>query len=274
LTAIDDLPILGVDFFTIVRCRDMLGSWRFGAASVNLVTPFRLASTTMECACNMDADSQHLLDYLIRNSGLFSRQILKLARRLYLMQQTVAGQRNSPLMRSIRWLGAAILFVFTYYVGGSLTRSDQHTLARMKGMPSGHAYRLTLYNAVFFGIPCAFNYFLLGEGFRLLSTVNSLVELPALLTKNLLFSIGLISLAVDLFRMADAAWHRRCWAPFGLMPFIINFPTYLKIAHRRYVQGKTTISAQMPPQAPGSVHPRINPGGESKDSQQVREHRA
>jgi hypothetical protein len=91
---------------------------------------------------------------------------------------------------------------------------------------------------LFFGIPCALNYFLLGEGFRLLSTVNRLVELPALLTQHLLFSIGLISLAVDLFRMADAAWRRRCWAPFGVMPFVINVPTYIKMARRRYLRAK------------------------------------
>lgn len=206
-----------------------------------------------ECVCTMDAANHHLFDYLIRNSGLFSRQILKLARRLYLLQAAGARRRNSPAKRSIRWLGDTIVFVFTYYVGGSLTRLDQHTLARIRGMRSGDAYRLTLFNAIFFGIPCAFNYFLLGEGFRLLSTVHSLMELPALLTKNLLFSIGLISLVVDLFRMTDAAWHRRCWAPFGLMPFVINLPTYLKMAHRRYIRGETVQPPQMHPQASSAI---------------------
>jgi hypothetical protein len=192
-----------------------------------------------EGVCNMDAAAPHLLDYLIKNSGLFSRQILKLARRLYLLPTLAgAGRRNTATARVVRGLSAAIVFVFTYYIGGSLTRSDQHTLARLKGMPGGHAYRLTLFNALCFGIPCAFNYFLLGEGFRLLSTVDGLVELPALLTRDLLFSIGLISLAVDLFRMTDAAWHRRCWAPFGLMPLVINLPTYIKMAHRRYIRAK------------------------------------
>jgi hypothetical protein len=214
----------------------------------------------------MDADNQHLLDYLIRNSGLFSRQILKLARRFYHLQAAGAGRRNSPTMRGIHGLSAAILFVFTYYVGGSLTRSDQHTLARLKGMRSGDAYRLTLFNAIFFGIPCAFNYFLLGEGFRLLSTVNGLVELPALLTKNLLFTIGLISLVVDLFRMTDAAWRRRCWAPFGLMPFVINFPTYLKVVHRRFIRGETLQPPQMHRQESMGTRAGVNPESDSQGS--------
>jgi hypothetical protein len=222
----------------------------------------------------MDADNQHLLDYLIRNSGLLSRQILKLARRLYLLQAAGAGRRNSSAMRSIHWLSTAILFVFTYYVGGSLTRSDQHTLARLRGMRSGGAYRLTLFNAIFFGIPCAFNYFLLGEGFRLLSTVNGLVELPALLTKNLLFSIGLISLIVDLFRMTDAAWRHRCWAPFGLMPFVINFPTYLKIAHRRYIRGEALQPPQMHRQESMGPRAGINTDSDSQSFQGVRNKRS
>ncbi len=222
----------------------------------------------------MDAANQQLLDYLICNSGLFSRQILKLARRLYRLQAARAGKRYSSTIRIFRRLGAIVLIIFTFYVGGSLTRSDQHTLARLRGMPSGDAYRLTLFNAIFFGIPCAFNYFLLGEGFRLLSTVNSLVELPALLTKNLLFSIGLISLAVDLFRMTDAAWRRRCWAPFGLMPFVINFPTYLKMVHRGYIRGKAAQSPQMQHQASGGIRTGIHSDGDSQSSQGVRGSRA
>ena len=71
------------------------------------------------------------------------------------------------------------------------------------------------------------SYFLLGEGFELLSGLHSYTELPALIARHLALLIGTISLIIDLFRAVDAAWMKRCWAPFGLMPFVVNAPTYL-----------------------------------------------
>ncbi len=129
------------------------------------------------------------------------------------------------MVRALVWL---VTIVFTFYVGGSLTRSDQRTLARLRGMPEGQAYRLTLINAIFCGFPCAAGYFLLGEGFRLLSGLHSYAELPSLLALNFSLAMGTASLVVDIFRAFDAAFNRRCWAPLGVFPFILNLPTYLK----------------------------------------------
>jgi hypothetical protein len=132
----------------------------------------------------------------------------------------------------IRALSGFMIAFYTYYIGGSLTRRDQQTFAKLNGM-DGNAYRLTLYNAFFCGIPSAMGYFLLGEGFSLLKGIHSLAELPSLIAQRTSLAMGLLSLAVDIFRIIDSAWHRRCWAPLGMFPLIINLPTYLKLIWTR-----------------------------------------
>lgn len=178
------------------------------------------------------------IDYLISRSGIVGRQILRLARWLLLNNGAPEKQshgltgfwqqriRHNRLM-IIRALSGFMIAFYTYYIGGSLTRSDQQTFAKLNGM-DGNVYRLTLYNALFCGIPSAMGYFLLGEGFSLLKGIHSLTELPSLIAQRTSLAMGLLSLAVDIFRMIDSAWHRRCWAPLGVFPIIINLPTYLK----------------------------------------------
>ncbi|MEW6671171.1 MAG: hypothetical protein AB1427_05670 [Thermodesulfobacteriota bacterium] len=183
------------------------------------------------------------IDYLISRSGFVGRQLLKLARWL-LMNNGTAVKSSHGLtgfwqqqirhnrLRIIRALSGFMIVFYTYYIGGSLTRSDQQTFAKLNGM-DGNAYRLTLYNACFCGIPTAMGYFLLGEGFSLLKGLHSLAELPSLIAQQTSLGMGILSLAVDIFRMIDSAWHRRCWAPLGMFPLLINLPTYLKLIWTR-----------------------------------------
>jgi hypothetical protein len=96
-----------------------------------------------------------------------------------------------------------------------------------------HAYRLTLMNSIVFGIPSVGLYFAAGEGFELLSRLNSVAELPSLVAAQVSFGLGVINAAVHLFRIFDSLLHRRCWAPFGAVPLFINLPTYLKTAKRK-----------------------------------------
>ncbi|GEM_PF-1211910 len=177
----------------------------------------------------MDPEAR-ILDYLIINSGVFGRWILRLARRLRFWQVRLKGEggRRRYMRKAAGAVVWTISLVFTYYVGGSLTRNDQHTLARLRGMPEGRAYRLTLMNALCCGLPCAAGYFLLGEGFRLVSGLHSWVELPSLLASHFSLAMGAASLLVDIFRAADAGINHRCWAPLGIFPLILNLPTYLK----------------------------------------------
>jgi len=177
-------------------------------------------------------------DYLIDRSGIIGKRILKLCRFIhkkdeYKFDRTTgfAGfwlrqgwLRRVIKVRTISWL---LNVFYTYYIGGSLTRSDQLTFARLHGM-DGSAYRLTLFNAIFCGVPCALGYFLLGEGFSLLQGIHSYAQLPSLLAKHTSLGFGFTSFAVDIFRAGDSLWHKRCWAPFGFIPLAINIPTYLK----------------------------------------------
>jgi len=182
--------------------------------------------------------SEETFDYLIAHSGIIGRQILRLAKGMLAnngarqkKKQGLAGFWQQKIRHSrrmvVRLFSQLVITFYTYYIGGSLTRRDQQTFARLKGL-NGNAYQLTLYNALFCGLPTAAGYFLLGEGFSLLKNLHSLAELPSLIAHRASFGIGLASLLVDLFRLVDAAWNKRCWAPFGIFPLVINLPTYLK----------------------------------------------
>jgi hypothetical protein len=183
-------------------------------------------------------NSEQTYDYLIAHSGIIGRQILRLAKGMLAdngaplkEKKGLAGFWQQKVRHSrrmvVRLFSLLVITFYTYYIGGSLTRQDQQTFARLKGL-NGKAYQLTLYNALFCGLPTAAGYFLLGEGFSLLQGLHSLAELPSLIAHRASFGIGLASLVVDLFRLVDAAWNKRCWAPFGIFPMVINLPTYLK----------------------------------------------
>jgi hypothetical protein len=194
---------------------------------------------------NPEAPSPELDDdYLIARSGIIGRQVLKLARFIHGDGDRASARAGlvaqpGPALKRVRailrdsWVSRLVNLLYTYYIGGSLTRSDQHTFARIHGMRA-RAYRLTLYNAIFCGIPCALGYFFLGEGFSLLKEVHSYAELPSLLASHTSLAVGLLSFAVDVLRAGDAWLNRRCWAPFGIFPLVINIPTYLKrLLHRQ-----------------------------------------
>jgi len=186
-----------------------------------------------------DFQNNAAVDALIARTGIISRQILKFYR---YMRKTGSGTNPSSRTSRMRHIQLKIHrflsffrintladILYTYYLGGSLTGRDQYTFARIHEMEH-RAYLLTGVNALIFGIPTAALYFLAGEGFQILSRAHSLTELPALFAGNASLGIGAVSLAVDLFRAVDAFWKKRCWAPFGVLPFIINLPTYMKFA--------------------------------------------
>jgi hypothetical protein len=197
-----------------------------------------IGTAVMDCSARHDAT----VEQLIARSGIISRQILKLYRFMRQSGSTETAShgvgnlwlRQDKVRRTLSGIGISKLadLLYTYYLGGSLTRQDQLTFARIHGL-ANRAYLLTGVNALACGIPTAMTYFLVGEGFSLLSRLHSYTELPALLVSHTSLWIGVVSLAVDLFRAVDSFWHRRCWAPFGILPFAINLPTYLKIGARK-----------------------------------------
>ncbi|RJQ71735.1 MAG: hypothetical protein C4519_19435 [Desulfobacteraceae bacterium] len=208
------------------------------------------------------AENGQGLDYLINRSGFFGRQILKVARLLYSLQvrlrQPDGGSlgifgKNHTFLRIMRGVEALALFLFTYYVGGSLTRRDQHALAQLIGMGAKRAYRLTLYNSLLFGLPTAAVYFLLGEGFQWVGNLHSVAAIPSWVVGNTSRLIGAASLTVDLFRAIDAAWNGRCWAPLGTFPILINLPTYVKMAGRRLLGNNHRSVAPKAPRDPSET---------------------
>jgi len=191
------------------------------------------------------------VERLIARSGIIGRQILKLYRFMREGENSYEGSgvgavwlRQQRLRQSLKTAGISKLadLLYTYYLGGSLTRQDQITFAKIQGMDE-RAYFLTGVNALACGIPTALSYFLAGEGFTLLSKVNSYAELPALLAGHTSLGIGVASLVVDLFRAVDSFLNKRCWAPLGIFPLLINMPTYFnrtleKMRGRRQLVGK------------------------------------
>lgn len=179
------------------------------------------------------------MDRLIAKSGIIARQILRFYRFMRPGELGNGGaadrrtidsvwSKEHRLRKFLTGIGLSTLadLLFTYYVGGSLTRQDQLIFAQIRGI-GDRPHLLTLRNAVFCGIPMSLFYFLLGEGFDLLSEMHSYTEIPAFMAQHIALLIGTISLIVDLFRAFDAARMKRCWAPFGIMPFLVNMPTYL-----------------------------------------------
>jgi hypothetical protein len=186
------------------------------------------------CSCRIPDDEASAL--LFEHSGYLGDRIVALYRFMHDAGQ-FSGSNNPWRWKLRRWLdrygiSRVIDFLYTYGIGGSLTRQDQLTFARFHAM-EGRAYRLTLVNSLAFGIPSALLYFAVGEGFEILSRASSMAEFPSLVAAHASFAMGVINAAVHLFRIFDSLAHRRCWAPLGTIPLVINLPTYLKAARRR-----------------------------------------
>lgn len=194
----------------------------------------------METAVSESALSSYReIDLLISKSGVIGRQILRFYRFMRpeelengekAHRRTINSiwSKDQALRRLLNRFRLSTLadLLFTYYVGGSLTRQDQLTFAEIRGI-GDRPHSLTLINAIFFGIPMSLSYFLLGEGFDILSRLHTYTEVPAFMARHLALLMGTISLIIDLFRAFDSFWMKRCWAPFGIMPFAVNAPTYL-----------------------------------------------
>lgn len=189
---------------------------------------------TNTCRCRIADDEASEL--LFEDSGYLGSRIIRLYRFMH------DSSQFSPSNRSWRWklrrrldrsgISRLIDFLYTYGIGGSLTRQDQLTFARSHAMED-RAYRLTLVNSLAFGVPSALVYFAVGEGFEILSRASSIAEVPSLVAAQASFAMGVINAAVHLFRIFDSLAHRRCWAPLGAIPLVINLPTYLKAAKRK-----------------------------------------
>jgi hypothetical protein len=179
------------------------------------------------------ADDERLfIESLIERSGWINRVIM----RLYLgidtrgfdrwheyISHTHGGKRR--LNQLSYWPLRALERASAVYVGGSLTSAEQRTFGSISGIPD---YKLTRYNAGFFGTVSAILFFSSGEFTLWLSNLSGTLDTPLSLTSLTLYLLGIVSAVVDAWRFVDSFVRRRAHMPFGLFPLVINSTTLLK----------------------------------------------
>ncbi len=180
----------------------------------------------------MADDERLFVENLIERSGLINRAIM----RFYLGIDTrgldrwrayiarTSGRKRLLNLLSY-WPVRALERISAVYVGGSLTAMEQRTFGRICRIED---YLLSRYNSVFFGSIAGALFFTSGDFTLWLSTVASLLDTPLSLTSALLYTMGVISVGVDCWRLIDSFARRRAHMPFGFFPLIINSTTLVK----------------------------------------------
>jgi len=177
-------------------------------------------------------DERAFLDGLIARSGVINRVIM----RLYLDIDILGLDRwyayIQPLKGKKRWVNLLsywplrIIERFSaIYVGGSLTSAEQETFGRICRVK---AYKLSRWNSIIFGTFTGIVFFASGEVTFWLSRFQTIFDTPLGLTSFLLYSFGVVSVSVDIFRAIDSFARRKAHMPFGFFPFTINSTTFLK----------------------------------------------
>ncbi len=179
------------------------------------------------------ADEERLfIENLIERSGLINRVIM----RFYLGIDTrgldrwqayicrLSGRKRLLNLISY-WPVRALERISAVYFGGSLTAGEQLTFGRIAGIK---AYRLSRYNAAFFGSIAGVLFFSSGDLTLWLSTMANVLDTPLSMTSMLLYTMGTVSVGVDCWRLIDSFARRRAHMPFGFMPLAINSTTLIK----------------------------------------------
>ena len=179
------------------------------------------------------ADDERLfIENLIERSGLINRVIMRLylgidTRGLDRWQAYICRLSGRKRMLNLisYWPLRAMERVSAVYFGGSLTSSEQHTFGRIAGIK---AHKLSRYNAAFFGSIAGVLFFSSGDFTLWLSTMTNVLDAPLSMTSLLLYSMGVVSVGVDCWRLIDSFARRRAHMPFGFFPFVINSTTLIK----------------------------------------------
>ncbi len=177
-------------------------------------------------------EERAFLDSLIARSGVINRVIM----RLYLDIDILGLDRWHAYIQRLkgkkRWVNLLsywplrIIEKFSaIYVGGSLTSAEQETFGRICRV---RAYKLSRWNSIIFGTFTGIIFFTSGEFTSWLSGFQTIFDIPLELTAFLLYSIGVVSVLVDIFRAIDSFARKKAHMPFGFFPFIINSTTFLK----------------------------------------------
>lgn len=177
-------------------------------------------------------EEREFLDSLIARSGLINRLIMRLyldidilgLDRWYAYIQRLKGKKRWVNLLSY-WPLRIIERISAVYVGGSLTSAEQETFGRICRVKS---YKLSRWNAIIFGAIAGTVFFTSGEFTLWLSGFKTIFDTSLGLTSFLLYSFGVVSVSVDIWRAVDSFARQRAHMPFGVFPLVINSTTFLK----------------------------------------------
>jgi hypothetical protein len=175
---------------------------------------------------------REFLDSLIARSGVINRLIMRLyldidilgLDRWYAYIQRLKGKKRRVNLLSY-WPLRIIERISAVYVGGSLTKAEQETFGRICRV---RAFKLSRWNAIIFGTLTGIIFFTSGEFTLWLSSFGTIFDTSLGLTSWLLYSMGVVSVSVDLWRAVDSFARQKAHMPFGIFPLAINSTTFLK----------------------------------------------
>ena len=180
-------------------------------------------------------EQKEFLDYLISRSGIINRLIMRFYRsidiqgleRWYAHIQYLKGRRPWAWRLELLsyWPIRAIERMSAVFIGGSLTAAEQFTFGRICKIKD---YELTRYNSIFYGSLTGIAFFYSGKFSFWLGSFGTFLDMPFDLTALSLYSIGLVSVLVDIFRAIDSFARRKAHMPFGFFPWFINSTTFIK----------------------------------------------
>ena len=180
----------------------------------------------------LSEQEREFLDSLISRSGVINRLIM----RLYLDIDILGLDRWYAYIRRLkgkkRWVNLLSYWplriierVSAIYVGGSLTGAEQETFGRICHI---RAFELSRWNALVFGTLTGIFFFTSGDFAFWLSSFETIFDTSLGLTSWLLYSVGVVSISVDIWRVIDSFTRKKGHMPFGFFPLVINSTTFLK----------------------------------------------
>ena len=180
----------------------------------------------------LSEQEREFLDSLIARSGVINRLIMRLyldvdilgLDRWYAYIQRLKGRKRWMNLFSY-WPLRILERISSVYVGGSLTGAEQETFGRICRI---RAFKLSRWNAIVFGTLAGIIFFTSGKFTLWLSSFASIFDTSLGLTSWLLYSVGVVSVSVDLWRVIDSFTRRKAHMPFGIFPLVINSTTFLK----------------------------------------------
>ncbi len=206
--------------------------------------PPNSAGRLPERASDLSGEQQEFLDELIARSGIINRVIMRFYRnidirgleRWYAHIQRLRGRRiwRRRLNLLSYWPIRVVERISAVYIGGSLTAQEQYTFSRICKIRD---YKLSRYNATIFGALTGITFFGSGKFTSWLSDFGTIFDVPLDVTAFFLYSFGVASVAVDIFRAIDSFARRKPHMPLGFFPLAINSTTFLKnlIERKRFV---------------------------------------